>query len=74
MKVKYIFVVFGDKIEKDFSNVKTINTKVIPSLGDEIRLVSGLYQVKRKLIDYYGVEGYELDNPDRGGERIYIFV
>lgn len=74
MKTKHIMVIFGDTINKDFSNVKTIDTKIIPNVGEEIVLKSGLYKVKRKLINYLNVEEYELDSPERGGEAIYIFV
>ena len=63
-----------DKIEKDFSNVKSIDTKVVPNIGEEISLKSGWYKVKRKLINYTQVEGYDLDSSERGGESIYIFV
>ena len=74
MKVKCIFIVFGDKIKKDFSNVKSIDTKVVPNIGEEISLKSGWYKVKRKLINYIQVEEYDLDSSERGGESIYIFV
>ena len=74
MKTKCIFIVFGGKIEKDFSNVKSIDTKVVPNIGDEIALKSGWYKVKRKLINYTQVEEYDLDSSERGGESIYIFI
>lgn len=74
MKAKCIMLVFGDKIEKDFSNVTSIATKIIPNVGEEITLKSGWYKVKRKLINYINVEEYELDDKGRGGELVYIFV
>ena len=74
MKTKCIFIVFGKSIEEDFSNVSTIDTKIIPNVGEEIVLKSGWYKVKRKLINYINVQGYELDDKGRGGELIYIFV
>lgn len=74
MKTKCIFIVFGNEVNKDFTNIKTINTKVVPNVGDEISLKNGWFRVKRKLINYTQVEDFELDSLERGGESIYIFV
>ena len=74
MKVKHIFLVFGDKIKEDFSNVKSIDTTIVPNIGEELVLKSGWYKVRRKSINYMHVEDYELDSTERGGEMIYIFV
>lgn len=69
-----IFVVFGSNIESTFENVKSINTKVIPGIGDFISLKEGLYKVESRLIDYKQVQGYDKNSTERGGEMIYLFV
>lgn len=74
MSAKCIMLVFGNEIAKDFSNVKSIDTKIIPNVGEEIVIAKGLFKVKRKIINYKNVEEYELDHPHRGGELIYIFI
>lgn len=74
MKTKCITLVFGNEIDKDFSNVKTIDTKIVPNVGEEIMIKQGLFKVKRKIINYKNVEDYDLDSSERGGEMIYIFV
>lgn len=74
MSAKNIFVVFGEEIDKEFSNIKTIDTKVVPNIGEQIAISRTAYKVVNKLIDYSSVEDYELKDVDRGRERIYIFV
>lgn len=74
MSAKCITLVFGNFINKDFSNVKSIDTKIIPNIGEEINTKEGVLKVKRKVIDYKNVEDYDLDSLERGGEFIYIFV
>lgn len=74
MKPTHIFLVFGKEIKKDFSNVKSIDTKVIPNIGEEIVLKDGVYKVHRKLINYVNIQDYDLKEEGRGGEMIYIFV
>lgn len=36
MKVNCIFVVFGNTLAEDFSNMKSISTRIIPNIGDTI--------------------------------------
>ena len=72
--MKAFFVVFGDEITKDMSNVKVIETKVIPNIGEQINFQDKNWRVKDKLISYKQVEGYDIKDPDRGGEMIYCFV
>jgi hypothetical protein len=42
-----IFIVFGKQINKEFDNLKTINTKVIPNVGDILVLNDGKFLVKK---------------------------
>ncbi len=74
MKTKFIMLVFGNEIDNDFSNVKSIDTKIVPNVGEEIAINKGLFKVKRKVINYKNVEDYDLDSSERGGEKIYIFI
>lgn len=74
MKPKGFFIVFGKLANSDFSNMKFIETKVIPNIGEKISLKQGTFEVIDKLINLKNVEDYELDNPDRGGEMIFIFT
>lgn len=74
MKPTCIFIVFGTNIKKDFSNVKTIDTKVVPNIGEEIYFDKNWHKVRRKLINYSQVENHDIDSPDRGKEMIYIFI
>ena len=75
MKPTCIFIVFGKHVEKDFSNVKSIVTKVVPNIGESIIFEKGLYRVKDKNINYTSVEGFDdIDDVDRGKETIWIFV
>ncbi len=74
MKTKCIFIVFGDEVDVNFSNVKSIDTKVVPNIGEEINIKKGLFEVRRKVISYKNVEEHDLSSPERGGELIYIFV
>ncbi len=74
MKAKCIMLVFGNEIDKDFSNITSIDTKIIPNVGEEISIKKGLFKVKRKVINYRNVEDYDFDNSERGGELIYIFI
>jgi len=73
-KLDCIFVVFGKFIEKDLSNIQTINTKVIPNKGDVITFGNRRFEVINRVIDYSQVYGYNRDSKERGGEGIYIFV
>lgn len=74
MKPTCIFLVFGQEVDKDLSNLKTINTKVVPNVGEEIIFRGGLYKVKRKVINYSQVENHAIDSDERGKEMIYIFI
>lgn len=74
MKVSCIFVIFGNTVDEDLSNMKTINTRVIPNIGDTIVVKNDRYLVHNRLIYYSNVEGYELNDPDRGSEVIFIYV
>ena len=69
-----IFIVFGKEMKEDFSNIKTINTRIIPNTGDNIALKDGIYKVLSRTIDYRQVQDYTKDDSGRGGEYIYIFV
>ena len=69
-----IFLVFGNQINNDFSNVKAIDTKVIPNKDDFLALKEGVYLVTGRYINYKNVEDYTETSPDRGGELIYIYL
>ena len=66
--------VFGNTTLNDHSNVKAVNTKLIPNVGDEVFLNKKIYTVTGKLINYSQIENYDLNDPDRGGEIIYVFL
>ena len=51
-----IFIVFGKEMKKDFSNIKTIDTRIIPNTGDNIALKDGVYKVLSRTIDYRQVQ------------------
>lgn len=69
-----IFIVFGNKANSDLSNIRSLATKVIPQVGDKIYFDKKHLKVTGRMIDYSQVEDYDLDNPHRGSEIIYIFV
>lgn len=66
------FVIFGDKPNEDFSNVRVINSLIIPQIGNTIRCFNKVLRVVDVFIDYKNVDKYEKDDPDRGGEYVYI--
>ena len=68
------FVVFGDKPNEDFSNVRVINSLIIPQIGNTIRCFDKVLRVVGVLIDYKNVDKYEGDDPKRGGEYVYILT
>jgi len=68
------FVVFGDKPNEDFSNVRVINSLIIPQIGNTIRCFDKVLRVVGVLIDYKNVDEYEKDDPKRGGETVYILT
>lgn len=69
-----IFIVYGKTVNNDFSNIKSLKTKVIPNIGDTIVAFGERLKVIDRYIDYTQVEKYDLDDPGRGGEGCYIFV
>lgn len=69
-----IFNVNGVSINKDFTNVSSIETLVVPNIGDEIYFNNQVFKVHKRLISYKMVEDYELTSNERGREMIYIFV
>lgn len=70
------FLVLGNSVNKDYSNIKVIKTTVIPNVGDIIAFKNKVVRkVTGKMINYTQVEDYnELDDPDRGCEMIHIFT
>ena len=68
-----IFVVFGE-MKADFSNIKSIETKVIPNIGESIVVNKQRWKVTDKVINYRNVENYSYEDEGRGGELCYIFV
>ena len=75
MKPNCIFIVFGRVVNKDFSNVKSIITKVVPNIGESIIFEKILYRVTDKNINYTSVEDFDdINDVDRGKETIWIFV
>jgi hypothetical protein len=68
------FLVIGDKISKDGSNIiQYIETDIIPEVGDEILTNKiGLCKVRTRALDYRNVD--HDDESYRGKEIIYIFV
>lgn len=68
------FVVFGDKLNEDFSNVRVINSLIIPQIGNTIRCFDEALRVVGVFIDYDNVDKYEKDDPERGGEYVYILT
>jgi len=73
-KLDSIFLVYGDKIDEKWSNVKSLDTKVVPNIGETLMMTAGSYRVIDKVIDYRQVSGYDGSSPDRGGELVYIFI
>jgi hypothetical protein len=69
-----IFIVFGNKANSDFSNIRSLATKVIPQVGDKIYFDKKHLKVTGRMINYSQVEDYDLGDADRGSEMIYIFV
>lgn len=69
-----IFIVYGKTANHDFSNIKSLNTKVIPNIGDTIVAFGERLKVIDRYIDYTQVEIYDLDDPGRGGEYCYVMV
>ena len=69
-----IFIVYGDEIKDDMTNVEVVETNIIPNVGEYISLSRGTYIVLKKIVDYKQVEAYIIGNPERGEERIFIFV
>lgn len=72
--LKCFFIVYGKHINNNFDNVKSISTRVIPNIGETIIAFDGRLKVNDKVITYKHVENYELDDPNRGGEMVYVFV
>lgn len=68
------FVVFGDKPNEDFSNLKVIDSLIIPQIGNKIRCFNKKLKVVDVFIDYKNVDNYRGDDPGRGGEQIYVFT
>lgn len=69
------FLVFGENIDNEFSNTTFITTTLIPNIGEMIIVKNKKLKVIKKFISYINIEDYdELDDPDRGGEIIYIFT
>ena len=68
------FVIFGDKPNEDFSNVRVINSLIIPQIGNTIRCFNKVLRVVDVFIDYKNVDKYEGDDPKRGGEYVYILT
>lgn len=70
-----IFIVFGTKVNNKRDNVTAIKTLVVPNIGEQLYFDKKHYRVIDKVISYQQVFNYtELDNPDRGGEMITLFV
>jgi hypothetical protein len=75
MKPNCIFIVFGQFVERDFSNVKSVVTKVVPNIGERIFFEGYKYKVHDKLINYTSVEDFDdMEDSRRGKEVIWIFV
>lgn len=69
------FMIKGSSINDDYSNISTIKTTLIPNEGSWIQLKEGIFKVRKIVYNYMQVENYdELNDPDRGGELIYVFV
>jgi len=69
-----MMVVDGPVFREDRSNVRVVNTTVIPNIGDHIFLGGKTYKVNFKNINYSQVEDYELEEEGRGSEMVYVFV
>lgn len=70
-----IFLVYGTSVNSDFSNIKSLKTKVIPNINDTIVAFGKRLKVIDRYIDYTQVEKYnDLDDSGRGGECVYLFV
>ena len=74
MKKPGIFIVLCNKINIDLSNIKTIDTLVVPNIGENIVFNHLRLKVVDKLIDYSNVEDYNFEDSGRGAENIYLFV
>ena len=69
-----IFLVYGTSVNSDFSNIKSLKTKVIPNIGDTIVVFGKRLKVIDRCFDYTQVEKYDIDDSGRGGECVYLFV
>lgn len=74
MKPTCIFIVEGNYLKEDLSNMKVISTKVVPNIGERIVFRGETRKVVDKVINYSQVESYDLKDLDRGKEMIYIFI
>lgn len=74
MKPTCIFIVDGNYLKEDLSNMKVIDTKVVPNIGERIHFRGETRKVVNKVINYSQVESYDLKDLDRGKEMIYIFI
>ena len=68
------FIVFGKDVNKDFSNIKAIESLIIPNIGETIIYGNNHYKINNKIISYNEVQDYELNQEGRGGEMIWVFV
>lgn len=69
-----IFFVFGSVAAPDMSNIKSIETYLIPNTDDVIVLDEGIFVVTGRCINYKNVEKYDADDSGRGGELLYVFL
>lgn len=67
-------IVFGSEINENLSNIKVIESLIIPNINDIIFYDKKHYLVINKMINYQQILNYELNQNGRGREMIYIFV
>lgn len=67
-------IVFGKDVNKNFSNIKAIESLIIPNIGETIIYGNEYYKINDKVISYQQVQDYKLNQEGRGGEMIWVFV
>lgn len=71
---KSFFIIFGNKLNDKFDNIKLINSQIIPNVGEIINYNKTKWLIKSKMIDYDQVKSHVLNSEERGRENIYVFI
>jgi hypothetical protein len=71
-----ITVILGDYMKSDGSNIiQSLFADTVPQIGAEFMSSKiGRCKVKNVIYDYTQVDKYDYESPERGGERVWLFV